>query len=102
MVIEGDSSKKIDMLQFFRRFLISKVHSTKNINVFAYFKQKTKGTHFSGTLLKAVPPQQTVRSTCCSSMFNGIRPEPNNKQFIQHTLKLNILCVEKFTVRYFY
>ena len=29
----------------------------------------------------ALWPQQTVRWSCSSSMFNGIMPEPTNKQF---------------------
>ena len=46
----------------------------------------------------AVWPQQTVRLSCWSSMFNGIRPELIKNGLIQHTFKLNILFVEKFTV----
>ena len=39
----------------------------------------------------ALWPQQTVRSSCWSSMFNVIRPEPTNKQFNSAYLKIKYL-----------
>ena len=43
-------------------------------------------------------PQQTMRSSCWSSMFNEIRLEPTNKRCNSVYLQLNFLFVEKFTV----
>ena len=43
-------------------------------------------------------PQQTVRSSCLSSKFNGIGPHPLINGLIQHTFKINFLFVEKFPV----
>ena len=47
----------------------------------------------------SVWPQQTVRSSCLSSMSNEIRPEPTNKRFNSAYLQIKYLIfVEKFTV----
>ena len=46
----------------------------------------------SGTVLW---PQQTVRSSCWSSMFNGIRPEPTNKRFNSAHLQIKFLVCRK-------
>ena len=36
-------------------------------------------------------PRQTVRSSCWSPMFNGIRPEPTNKRFNSEYLQIIFL-----------
>ena len=36
-------------------------------------------------------PQQTVRSSCWSSMFNGSRPEPTNKRLNSAYLQIKFL-----------
>ena len=43
----------------------------------------------------SVWPQQTVRSSCWSSMFNGIRPEPTNKRFNLAYLQIKYLISRK-------
>ena len=60
-------------------------------------KEESK-TESDCSLCKVLWPQQKVRSSCWSSMFNGIRPEPTNNGFIPNTFKLDFLFVEKFTV----
>ena len=43
----------------------------------------------------SVWPQQTVRLSCWSSMFNGIRPEPTNKRFNSAYLQIWYLISRK-------
>ena len=52
----------------------------------------------SSTVATILWPQQTVRSSCWSSMFNGIRPGPLINGLIQNTFKLYFLFLEKLTV----
>ena len=45
--------------------------------------------------------QQTVRLSCSSSMYNGIKLEPPKKRFNSAYLQIKYFFVEKFTVLHF-
>ena len=54
------------------------------------------------TIKTTVWLQHTVRSSCWSSMFNGIWPKPTNKRFNSAYLQIKYLFfLEKFTVIHF-
>ena len=55
-------------------------------------RPRTSLCSFSGTVLWS---QQTVRLSCWSSMFNGIRPEPTNKPFNSAYLQIKFLICRK-------
>ena len=80
-------------LQFFQKcqfvdFFLSKNGTLQRAKVFLRCKQCIK-------TLTVLWPQQTVRSSCWSSMFNGIRPEPTNKRFNSAYLQIKFLICRK-------
>ena len=53
-----------------------------------------RAVNTGGTILW---PQQTVRSSCWSSLFNGIRPQPTHKRFSSAYLQNKFLICRKIT-----